>query len=608
MPYRRSNYDFVIDASYQPFSFQEMLQPFVMYKDAYEKDEAAYIDLQKNADKFKYLSRTLPEGSKARQIYEGYANQLSNDAKDFMSNGKSMSNARSLLDLKRRYQGEIGRLYDIDSIRRNQIKEQNDLRLKDPTRLFSRRADMTSFDDYLDNPDLGYESYSGAMLAQQVGTAASAIAKSLRDYGNGKPLDGFTKTWLQQHGYTAAEVAQAIQNPASDKTGVLNSIVEQAVQSSKIPEWADAATLKQAYAYASQGLWNAVGQTQVSQYTDEAAKLAAQEASQMRMADYNHNLRMAEQEQAAKIAQQQLQQQGGGLAINPVNIYSQKEVDEANANMRNFAKYFDVDANGRVKMNKKGFDEYNRNAAPRVSTAASGGGTARLMNAETQLNTENKYQPTEFKKFIDSIGGSKYFINGKMQPGNLGNLWAQYNKDNTSSKYDATKSTEFDYTVSSSQQKDMKSAIQIAARGTKLQEVDFDRKTNSFKPAGKAIKMDELNSDDVTVVSTRFSPYGSTVMIKGKNGEVHRYLMPEGINPTNEHNRDTAMQKALQWQNVVTSGKYKDTKGNEVQASPEEIAYAQSMYKQSLQEAYLYHSQLGLTNKTKEQEYNPYGY
>ena len=72
--YRRNNYDFVIDSSFQPFSMQEMLTPFMMYKDAYEKSEAAFEDLTSKADKFKYLSETLPEGSKSRQLYEGYAN------------------------------------------------------------------------------------------------------------------------------------------------------------------------------------------------------------------------------------------------------------------------------------------------------------------------------------------------------------------------------------------------------------------------------------------------------------------------------------------------------------------------------------------------------
>ena len=43
MPYRRNNYDFVIDSSFQPFSMNEMLTPFMQYKDAYEKAEAQSI-------------------------------------------------------------------------------------------------------------------------------------------------------------------------------------------------------------------------------------------------------------------------------------------------------------------------------------------------------------------------------------------------------------------------------------------------------------------------------------------------------------------------------------------------------------------------------------
>jgi hypothetical protein len=271
--------------------------------------------------------------------------------------------------------------------------------------------------------------------------------------------------------------------------------------------------------------------------------------------------------------------------------------------MKQYAKYFTTDANGRVRMTAEGLKEYNRkvrqtNGKPMVTPE----GTTILTEASSS------YVDSPFKQFIDSLGGGKYIINGKMQPGNLGNLWVKYNRDNASSTFDATRSTEFDYTISDSQQKDMKRAIQSAARGTKLQEVDFDGKTNTFKPSGDTIDMEDLNSDNVTVLSTRFSPYGNTVMIKDKNGEVHRYSMPAGINPTNEANRDRAMQKAMQWQNMVASGQYKDAQGNVHQATPDEITYAQRMYAQALQEAYLYHSQLGVSNKTKEQEFNPYGY
>ena len=267
MPYRGANYSFTIDSSFRPFEMQELLTPYMMYKDTYEKQEQAYNELSDKSDMFRYLSDTLPKESKARQIYEGYANELSKQAEDLSRNGLSMNNRRALMNLKRRYQGEIGRLEAADALRKAQIEEQHKLSLQDPTRMFSREASFTSLDDYLDNPALSYQSYSGALLAQQVGTAVSALAKNLKDYGNGKPLDSHTKTWLQSTGYTPAEIMQAFVHPYGSGRSVLNTIVNQVVGSTGMPEWADDSTLRQAMAYAYQGLWSALGNTRVATYT-----------------------------------------------------------------------------------------------------------------------------------------------------------------------------------------------------------------------------------------------------------------------------------------------------------------------------------------------------
>lgn len=582
------NYNLVADTQFKNRSFDDMLKPLLMYTQEYNAIEDAANDLSTKASVWEGMAneQTDPE---AYAQYKRYADDLQRQAINLSQNGLNPTTRRELLNLKRRYSSEITPIEQAYANRKTQADEQRKAMLQNPTLLLSRRADMTSLDDYMRNPQLGYESYSGALLTQQVGQAASAIAKELRDYGNGKPLSGFTKTWLQQHGYTAAEVAQAINSPDSPRSShILNTLVNNVMADSGVPQWADRATLNQAYSYARQGLWNAVGQTQVQTYTDEAAKLAAQEASQKRVARYAAGL----QEQRNLM---------NGLAINPINIYSQKERDQANRNMKQYAKYFTTNADGRVYLNAEGIKEYKRkvrltNGTPMVTPE----GTTILTGVSVS------YGDSPFKQFIDSLGGKDLF--SRAEVGNLGNLWVQYNKDNSTSNFDATRSTEFDYTISDSQQKDMKKAIQTAARGTKLQEVDFDRKTNTFKPSGDTIDMEDLNSDNVTVLSTRFSPYGNTVMIKDKNGEVHRYSMPTGINPTNEANRDRAMQKAMQWQNMIASGQYTDARGNVHQATPDEITYAQRMYAQALQEAYLYHSQLGISNKIKEQEFNPYGY
>ena len=83
--------------------------------------------------------------------------------------------------------------------------------------------------------------------------------------------------------------------------------------------------------------------------------------------------------------------------------------------------------------------------------------------------------------------------------------------------------------------------------------------------------------------------------------------MPSGINLTNEQNRDRALVAANQWQQVVNTGQYTDAKGNIHQATPDEIIYAQQKYKQAIQQAYSFHSQLGVQNTVKEQTFNLYG-
>ena len=268
MPYRRNNFDFVVDSSFQPFSMQELLTPFVMYKEEYDKQSAAFDELSEKAGDMKYFAQNLPEGSRARQIYDTYANDLKAQADEMARNGLSVNSRRALTDLKRRYAGEIGMLEKANTLRMAQMKEQHDLGVKDPTLLFSREAKFSSLDDYLDNPDLTYQSYSGALLAKQVNDAAASISKSLVDYMNGKPLDGNTRTWLQQHGLTAMEVAQAIANPQSMQSSkVLNTLMSSVMESSGITSWADPATLKRAYLYASQGLWKAIGEDKVSTYS-----------------------------------------------------------------------------------------------------------------------------------------------------------------------------------------------------------------------------------------------------------------------------------------------------------------------------------------------------
>lgn len=196
-----ADYSFVVSPTFNPFSMQEMLVPLSAYKDAFEKSEEQYDTLSQGADKFKYLSETLPEGSKARQIYEGYANDLRAQAEDLAHNGLTMGNRRALTSLKRRYQGEMGRILQADEAMREEKKLRQSLGAQDTSLLYAN--DNLNIDDFLDgnNPNLyrisGNELYTRGAAA---GKAASSRIFSAGDAGS--TLNGYYRDYVQKLGYS----------------------------------------------------------------------------------------------------------------------------------------------------------------------------------------------------------------------------------------------------------------------------------------------------------------------------------------------------------------------------------------------------------------------
>lgn len=554
------NYSYTSGAKFRPFSYQEMLQPLAAYTQEYNTIEEALGELGSKADVFNRLANQQTD-KKAYSMYKTYADDLTAQAESLAKNGLTPASRQNLIDMKRRYSSEITPIEQAYNNRMKQAEEQRKALLQDPTLMFNRLAATTSLDAYLDNPELGYEPYSGKLITSQVASMAQNLAKELRSYGKGKPIDEFTNTFLKRYGLSSAEVLQAINNPDDPRSSkALKAIMDSAIGSTPIASWKDTALLSRAYDYAKQGLWSAIGQDQVSPIENYGARL---------------------DEQYRRKAAEEKQQMLNGLAINPLNIYSSKEMTEASNVIKKYSKYFQTDADGNIKLTKEGWEEYNKKKD--VWKSADGAGSYKMKNA-----------PSEFKVFLDSIGGEAG--------------WNKYINDHKTDTYDATKATEFDYTISGTQQGDMKNAIMTANRGLPLREVDYDSKSKTFKDTGEEITMEDLKNDKYKVTATRFSPYGTTVMVQDDEGNVRRFRMPAGINTVNEQNRDKMMKNALIWQQLVSTGEYKDANGSIHRATPDEITYAQGQYKKALQKAYMFHSQLGVSNKTKEQEYYHYSY
>lgn len=591
------NYSLVLDTKFKPFSYAEMLAPVAAATQTHQAIEEEYGNLAAKANVWEEMANEQTDPY-AYKMYKTYSNDLEEQAGQLAREGLNAVSRRNMLNMRARYSREIVPIEQAYTARQKQAEEQQKALLQDPTLMLSRRAATTSLDDYIRNPQLAYESYSGKLITAQAASAASALAKEMQErprkwrsiLGN-----SYYETMMQK-GFSSQAVLQAVQdNP--DAASQLTEIVEDAINSSGVRNWGDKATIARAVDYAKQGLWSAVGETQYQTLDNWRAKMAEQEAMQIRAG------KRAAAERAKELNQAKL----NNLAINPLNIYSSRELSKAEEkyrdDMKKYSKYF-YKENGQWKMNQEGWRAYNDKKYIPGTVSPSTGIPV----------TKGQYTDSDFKVFIDELGGKGSVSSDSFGPNqrvNVGKLWGKY-ADNSpvadTARYDATRVTEYDYAVDSSQQEDIKNAIMTAGRGLSLKEVDYDSKAKQFKDTGEEITMEDLKNDKYKVTATRFSPYGATVMIQDDKGNVRRFRMPAGINITNEQNRDRAMSAASQWQQVVSTGQYTDAGGNVHQATPDEITYAQQQYAQAIQQAYLFHSQLGVQNKTKEQEFNPYGY
>lgn len=201
-----SDYSFVIDSTFKPFSLQEMLVPFSAYKDAYEKADETYIDLTTKSDTFKYLSKKLPKDSEARKIYEGYANDLKSQAEDLNTYGFTAGTKRGVSNMRRRYSGEIGRLDKANTALEEEKKLRKTLNAQDSSRLYA--TDNLNIDDFLDGNNPNLYSISGNELynrGAQIGKSYSSRIYKAGDAGS--TLAGMYRDWVTKVGYSPESIA-----------------------------------------------------------------------------------------------------------------------------------------------------------------------------------------------------------------------------------------------------------------------------------------------------------------------------------------------------------------------------------------------------------------
>ena len=381
------NYGLVVDSRFKARSFDDLIKPLAMYTQEYNALEQGINELDTKASIWENMANEQTDKN-AYRIYKNYADDLRSAADQLASQGLSKMSRPALMNLKSRYSKEIVPIEQAYNTRQKQAEEQQKALLQDPTLMFSRRAATTSLDDYINNPQLAYESYSGKLLTAQAATAAQALAKQMRDNPRKwrEILHGAYYETLMQKGFTSQDVLEAIQRSPQAKQELLK-IMDDVVGSSKIANWKDPEALRRAYEYAGQGLWSGVGETQYQmvQNPDHLNALQRAQLSQIR-----------QQQQATQRA----------LKMNDPNLtdfYSQSEVATKN---KDVAKRFNRFIEKRWMTKNGQITEEGLKALSNTKNLRTGKGTALYQSGKGLSNDEGKQLElaSSLRAFAESQG------------------------------------------------------------------------------------------------------------------------------------------------------------------------------------------------------------
>lgn len=135
------NYNLTIDSTFQPFSFERYIQPYAIYGEAYNQQENAITELSTKSEEFAALaeSERLKNGddSETYRRYSNYSRDLKEQADALASSGLNIKTRKATLDLKRRYESEIGSIDRAHKAMQAANVYRDTIKSKDPNAIFT---------------------------------------------------------------------------------------------------------------------------------------------------------------------------------------------------------------------------------------------------------------------------------------------------------------------------------------------------------------------------------------------------------------------------------------------------------------------------------------
>lgn len=604
-----ANFYLVGNSRFNPFSYQELLQPALMATQAHQDIESQYAELATKANIWDEMANEQTDPY-AYKMYKTYSNDLERQAEQLAKEGLNPSSRQNMLRMRQRYSSDIVPIEQAYKRRQELIDEQRKLLAQDNTLMFDRDASMMSLDDLIKNPQLTYKSYSGATLAKQVGTAAQNLVKKMRSNPRkwNSILNGQYFETMMQKGYTPEEIILSVSgNPNAPKE--LRDIVEDAINSSNIKSWKDQDTLNRAYRYARLGLWSAVGETQYQTVQNQ---------------DYMNPLQRLQYSNALKQREEEINK----YRANPLPLRSSQEISKGNNEINDFIKKgYLIDTKNGLILSERGkaelraanfkpltisWETYKKQnpKAPKLSYDA--------MVAEVEKMGS---RPNAFSSWYNkNIGGYNKYTN---QAENSTSRLNNYRNSLNEGSYDIYRTTEYDRQLDATYGKEVMTQLWSNAGtedGTKvLYGVEFNGKDGWTKT--KSYSKKDLAGYRVT--NMRPSKFGSTAILQSDDddkNDIIRIKVPAGINLGAEENLNSAIYNINHFEGILNTGKQPvlDNNGNIATDLNGNVIYTNNpltdadklVFKgkkdKALQDIYAFSSQIVVPSQTSNEQIKPW--
>lgn len=202
---------YIISGSqFKPYTFDEMIKPALMYKQAYEDTEKKLESLEElGIDENSFLE----QDTSSEELYNNYMTKLQ-ETSDALSNGYNAEIAKQARDLHRIFKTKINPMKTKLAIRAALTEEQRKLKSANPYLEFDKDYSTTSLNDITETST--YKTRDLSKISAEIAADMTKFVASMTPEFTEDTISGVGATLTTKYGYTPTEAYTQIKTKGTE--------------------------------------------------------------------------------------------------------------------------------------------------------------------------------------------------------------------------------------------------------------------------------------------------------------------------------------------------------------------------------------------------------